>query len=330
MGERPSKRSVEWSGPELRCPECRVELARTESGVTCSVCERRYPVVAGIPDLRLAGDRYLSLADDRAKAERLAAVRGRAADVVRAYWAMTPEVPDSLAQRYRDRAFEDKARAAPHLNALAALGADHGSLVDVGCGTGGLLIAAARRGMTPVGVDHALRWLVIARRALDDAGMDAPLVAADGGLLPFAPGSFDAMTCIETLEHAEDQRGLLNGCLRVVRAGGGRYLVTANRLSIAPEPVSGLVGVGYLPRAWAPGYVRRRTGTRYQFFRAVSPSELRSWCPATVRVGPAVLPIPSASASDARRGLQRAYERVRTSPGGRLLTWITPYLQVTG
>ncbi len=281
--------------------------------------------MAGIPDLRLAGDRYLSLADDRAKAERLDAVPGGFADAVRAYWAMTPEVPTDLAERYLERAIDGEARADVHLDRL---GIDRGTLLDVGCGTGGLLVAAARRAMTPVGVDHALRWLVIARRAVREAGIEATLVAADGALLPFAPGTFDAVTSIETLEHTADQRGFLNGCLRVVRDGGRRYLVTANRLSIAPEPVSGLLGVGYLPRAWAPGYVRRRTGTRYQFFRAVSPSELRSWCPAGVRVGAATLPPPPVDASRARRVTQRAYESVRTSGLGAPMTWIAPYLQV--
>lgn len=314
--------------PALRCPCCRVPIREVGAEWRCEACGRRYPVIGGIPDLRVAGDRYLTLEEDRAKAARLAAVAGTFADALRAYWAMTPEVPPVLAERYLARALDGEARAGPHLDRL---GTREGLVLDVGCGTGGLLVAAARRGLQPVGVDLALRWLVLARRSLEEAGVDAPLVAADGALLPFPPGSFDAVVCIETLEHAEDQRGLLNGCLRAVRDGGRRYVVTANRLSIAPEPVSGLVGVGLVPRRLAAGYVRRRRGTRYQFFRAVSPSELRAWCgpDARVRVGPAVLPAAPATASTARCLAQRVYEKLRVTGACRsALGWVAPYLEV--
>ena len=169
-------------------------------------------------------------------------------------------------------------------------------------------------------------------RALFEAGVEAPLVAADGALLPFVSGSFDVAVSIEVLEHTHDQRGLLNACLRVARADGRRYVVTANRWSIAPEPVSGLLGVGYLPRRLAPAYVSARRGTRFQYFRAVSPSEVKAWCglDAPVRVGAAVLPAPPTSASRARRAAQRAYEALRTLRVSRsVLAGIGPYLEVT-
>jgi SAM-dependent methyltransferase len=314
---------------ELCCPACRVPLRVRGAEWHCDACGRRFPTVAGIPDLRLAGDRYLTLDEDRAKAERLAATPGGFADGVRAYWEMTPEVPSALAEQYLARALDGEPRAEPHLDRIGRV---HGRLLDVGCGTAGLLVAAARRGLQPVGVDIALRWLVLAQRALREAGVEAPLFAADGALLPFTAGSFDIAVSIETLEHTEDQRGLLNACLRVARPGGRRYVVTANRWSIAPEPVSGLLGVGYLPRRLAPAYVRARRGTRYQHFRAVSHAELEAWCglDAPVRVGPAVLPAAPPSASSTRRSAQHAYETLLDLPVGRtVLGWIGPYLEVT-
>jgi SAM-dependent methyltransferase len=196
-----------------------------------------------------------------------------------------------------------------------------------------MVLAAARRGARAVGVDIALRWLVIARRQLAEAGVDAPLFAADGAMLPFRAATFDVTTSIETLEHAADQRALLHACLSSVRPGGQVLIVTANRYSVAPEPNVRLWLVGYLPRRWMDGYVRRRRGTRYQFFRAVSAGELRGMIgPRTdVRVGHGPLPPPPRDAPRTRLGVYAVYERALASPFvGRFLGSLGPFLSVTG
>ena len=80
------------------------------ASLTCATCGREYPVIAGIPDLRLHDDRYLTLEQDRDKARVLDAVDGEFADVVRAYWARTPEVPTPLAERCRPASQSSKPR----------------------------------------------------------------------------------------------------------------------------------------------------------------------------------------------------------------------------
>jgi len=317
--------------PELVCPACRCTLADRSESLRCPTCGREYPVVAGIPDLRLGGDRYLSVDDDRAKARALDEVPGGFADVLRAYWERTPEVPPQLAERYVASALAGVQRGDRHLERL---GVSAGSLLDVGCGTGGLLVAAAARGCSAVGIDVALRWLVVARRRLAESGVDATLVAADGALPPFRAGSFSTVCCIEVVEHATDQRALVHWCRALAEPGGHSYVVTANRFSLAPEPTIGLVGVGWLPRAWAPGYVRRRRATRYQYFRAPSCGELRSWTATAdcggrgVRIEPAVLP-GSERAPATRRVAELGYEAVRRARAPRwLLRHVGPYLEV--
>lgn len=312
---------------DVVCPLCRVALEGDEGGGRrCAVCGRRFPVVAGVLDLRVAGDAYLSLAADREKAEALAAVDGCFEDVLRAYWERTPEVPGWLAERYVRTALAGSRRAEQHVRGLGV----GGSLLDVGCGTGGLLVAAAAAGLRPVGVDIALRWLVVAARALADCGVDAELVAADGALLPFPAGAFDAVTCIETLEHAADRRGLLHCCLAAVRPGGAAIVVTANRYSLAPEPSLGLWGVGWLPRRLAVPYVARRRRTRYDHFHPVSVGELRSFLGpapgASVRAGP--LPAAPPGAPAARRLAERAYDLVRRRGPAGVVRSVAPYLEV--
>jgi SAM-dependent methyltransferase len=311
----------------LICPSCRTDLARNVDGFRCAACGREYPIVAGIPDLRLGGDRYLSLDEDREKAIGLSEVDGGFAEVVRAYWRQTPEVPTALADRYARAMLDGGRRGDAHLRELGPV---DGRLLDIGCGSGGLLVAAARRGLEVVGVDIALRWLVVARRQLEEAGVDALLVAADGALLPFRAGTFDVVTSIETLEHAADQRGFLFSCLGAVRAGGAAYVVTANRFTIAPEPSVGLWGVGFLPRRLAATYVGRRRRTRFQFVRPVSSSDLRALLgPETgARVAAAALPSVPPAARRPRRVVQALYESARRAGGRRLLTPVAPYLEV--
>jgi SAM-dependent methyltransferase len=306
---------------------CRTGLAAGAGRFECASCGRAFPVVAGIPDLRIAGDRYLTIAQDRAKAEELALVPGGFAAVVAAYWDRTPEVPAPLAARYTRAMLDGVERGAAH---LLELGPVRGRLLDVGCGAGGLVVAAARAGMAVTGVDVALRWLVVARRRLDEAGVDAQLVAADGALLPFPAGSFDAVTAIEVLEHAADQRAFLHSCLAAAGPGGTAYVVTANRYSLAPEPSVGLWGVGFLPRRLATAYVRRRRRTRFQFVRPLSTGDLRAMLGPDpgVRLTAAALPWAPPSASPARRRAQAAFERVRRSGGGALLRPVAPFLEV--
>ncbi len=317
-------------GFELVCPLCRTPLDDGDDRYRCRRCPRTYPIVAGIPDLRVRPDRYLTLEEDRAKARALAEHADLGfADLTRRYWEMTPEVPTELADRYVAAALDGERRGGAFLDETGVDVAE-ASLLEVGCGTGGLLAAAARRGARAVGIDLALRWLVVARRRLTEAGLDVPLVAADGAMPPFRPGTFDVTVSVETLEHTDDQRGLLHWCLASVRPGGTCRVVVANRFSLAPETTVRLWGVGFLPRAWAPAYVRWRRSTRYQFVRPVSVTELRAMLgprsPAVI--GPAPLPPPHPEAGRAELAVRELYRRMARSPMAPLLTRVAPFLEV--
>lgn len=319
------------SEPELVCPACGSALDHGPP-LRCRGCERRYPVVAGIPDLRLRGDRYLDLERDRDRAEELAALEGATfADLVAEYWrTATPAVPAPRAATYTRAVLDGVRRASRHLDQLPPVGTG-ASALDVGCGTGGGVLAMAERGMRATGVDIALRWLVVARRRLEEAGADARLVAADGAALPFPAGTFDIVTAVEVLEHAEDQRRLLHSTLDAAAAGGVAYVVTANRHSLVPDPVVGLWLVGYLPRRHAVRYVEQRRGLRYDYYRPLSAEELRGLLGprpgASVTAG--VLPAPPSRASTARRLADHAHRRLRsTGAGRRVLSATGPFLEV--
>ena len=211
-------------------------------------CHHIYPQIAGILDLRLDGDRYLGLVDDRAKALRLAEI-GDLDTLAQTYYAMTPDVDARRRALYLAHLRRAEARG----EALADLLPRDGPILEIGSGSGGLLAASAKRGLDIVGSDIALRWLVLARRRLRDRALDVPLVAADGARLPWWDRAFATVVADSVVEHMEDPGEALIEWRRVTRPGGRLLLLSPNRYSLARDPHVGLWGLGFLPRALAPG-----------------------------------------------------------------------------
>ncbi|HEY2159631.1 MAG TPA: methyltransferase domain-containing protein, partial [Isosphaeraceae bacterium] len=237
------------------CPACRGPV----DGESCATCGRSYPTVAGLPDFRLESDRYLDLDAERAKAERLARIAASTdlEGVARAYYAITPDVDPPRCARYLDHILGAEGRG----EALADRLDDGGPILEVGCGTGGLLAAAARRGLEITGVDIASRWLVVAGRRLDDHGLAVPLVAASAERLPWPDGSFAAIVADSVIEHCDDPIAALREWRRLLRPGGRLVLWSPNRLAPVVDPHVRLWGIGLLPRTWAIAYSRlRRAG----------------------------------------------------------------------
>jgi SAM-dependent methyltransferase len=134
------------------------------------------------------------------------------------------------------------------------------SLLDLGCGTGPLLVAAASRYPRLVGVDIAFRWLVIARHRLREAGVEAPLICACAEALPFRDAAFDRVAGESVLETVQDQPRTLAEAYRVLRPGGRLWLSVPNRFSLGPDPHVGLWAGGFLPKRWIDAWVTRQGG----------------------------------------------------------------------
>lgn len=92
-------------------------------------------------------------------------------------------------------------------------------LLDVGCGSGRTLDELAVYGL-PSGVDLSDRAV---RTARERGHLDVLRAPAED--LPFAEGAFDVVTCLDVLEHIDDDRAALRELLRVTRPGG-RLVVT--------------------------------------------------------------------------------------------------------
>ena len=66
----PGARRLERLG--VCCPRCHESLALGDRALRCRGCASEYPMVAGIPDLRICPDPYIEPQPDREKAARLA------------------------------------------------------------------------------------------------------------------------------------------------------------------------------------------------------------------------------------------------------------------
>jgi SAM-dependent methyltransferase len=319
------------------CPACRAALDHdrgADEHYQCSACARRFPVVIGIPDFRLRPDPWIGLEADRDKGVGLEADTSDAdfETTVRAYWARTPDTPRDQAERFIQFVVSAEPRAGEWIDRTAGDAASDGWWLDVGCGTADLVLAGVRRGRRMIGADIAFRWLVVARRRLQRAGVSAPLVCCNGEHLPFAGSSFDRVVSLGTLEHCLDADALVADAARVLRPGGRLHLRTVNRFSLLPEPHVGVWGVGFVPRRLADAYVRWRSGQRYEHHRPLSPRELRRVLRSSglrdVRVGAAGL----LAADRARLGplaaVAPAYDLARRAPAlGRLVSWGAPLLE---
>ncbi|HUG37725.1 MAG TPA: methyltransferase domain-containing protein, partial [Candidatus Limnocylindrales bacterium] len=231
------------------CPSCRGPLASHSAGYDCRGCQRRYPIVGGIPDFRLFPDPYISFEDEHDKARRLSEEAARVSfeALVRFYWDITPDVPRPMAERFIHYAVTGEERAGP---CLATMDAQVGGrwtgarCLEVGCGTGGFLAAAQEQFGALVGADIALRWLVVARKRLAAARNPILLVCCSAEKLPFPDGTFDAVVGLHVLEHAADPQAILCETVRTLTADGWCYFSTPNRFSLGPEPSVRVWGVG--------------------------------------------------------------------------------------
>ncbi len=168
------------------------------------------------------------LAADRRAAARLAAERARAAsDSFRRHGADWDEM---RALNLPGRAIEAAL--------LEALPDRVARLLDIGCGTGGLLELLAPRIEEGLGVDASRDMLALARTRLAERGLSHIAVRqADMYRLPLPDGGFDAVTLQMVLHYAEDPAVALAEAARVLRPGGALLIV-----DLAPHQRADLLG----------------------------------------------------------------------------------------
>jgi 2-polyprenyl-6-hydroxyphenyl methylase/3-demethylubiquinone-9 3-methyltransferase len=139
------------------------------------------------------------------------------------------------------------------------------SILDVGCGGGLVSEPLARLGATVTGIDPARENIEAARRHAAGEGLRIDYRAVRIEDLLAEGRTYDAVSCLEVVEHVPDVGAFLQTCTALVRPGGLMLLSTINRTIKAY--LLAVVGAEYVLR-WLP------VGT-HQWERFVTPDELR-------------------------------------------------------
>jgi len=145
----------------------------------------------------------------------------------------------------------------------------HGaSVLDVGCGAGLLSEALAREGASVTATDLAPELIKVAKlhKLESQISVDYRLQSVES-LAAEQPGSFDAITCMEMLEHVPDPAAIIAACATLLKPGGQLFLSTLNRTPAAFALA--IVGAEYVARLLPKGT------HHYQDF--IKPSELAAW-----------------------------------------------------
>ena len=117
-----------------------------------------------------------------------------------------------------------------------------GSLLDVGCGPGDVVITLARTigpGGRAVGIDVSSTMLDEARRRALAAGVTAEFEVGDAMALAFPDDTFDAARSERTFQWLPDASGALAEMVRVTRPGGAVVVIDTDWGSFTidhPEP----------------------------------------------------------------------------------------------
>lgn len=143
-------------------------------------------------------------------------------------------------------------------------------VLDVGSGIGITLSFIAQAFPNSTGCDIDKEAVRAARRILKEVAVKAQVIVYDGRRLPFSDNSFDIVTSIEVIEHAEDPDRMLGEIWRVLKPDGILHITTANKWW-PYEPHFKLLFLSYLPARLADLYVKLSgRGDHYEKIRLPS------------------------------------------------------------
>ena len=138
-------------------------------------------------------------------------------------------------------------------------------VADVGCGGGLLSEALARAGARVTGIDLGKKVIGIAKLHLHESQLEVDYrVQSSAELAAAEPASFDAVCCMELIEHVPDPAALVADLAAMLKPGGKLFMSTLNRTPAAFG--AAILGAEYLLRMLPRG--------THHYAQFLKPSEL--------------------------------------------------------
>lgn len=106
-------------------------------------------------------------------------------------------------------------------------------VLDLGCAGGFMAEALSVRGAHVTGIDPAADAISAARAHARQSGLRISYDVGFGEALPYSDAAFDAVVCVDVLEHVTDLAMVLAQVERVLRPGGLFLFDTINRNPLA-------------------------------------------------------------------------------------------------
>ena len=106
-------------------------------------------------------------------------------------------------------------------------------VLDLGCAGGFMAEALDDRGARVTGIDPAADAIAAARAHAAQTGREIRYDVGVGEALPYGDASFDAVVCVDVLEHVQDLSLVLSQVARTLRPGGLFLFDTINRNPLA-------------------------------------------------------------------------------------------------
>lgn len=136
------------------------------------------------------------------------------------------------------------------------------TVLDVGCGGGILSEAMAKSGAVVTGIDAESAVIVTAENHADENSLSIQYHCTP--IEDYESESYDAITCMELLEHVHQPRLVLEHCKRLLKPGGMLFLSTLNRTLKAY--LTAIIGAEYVL-----GILPKQT---HDYDKFIKPSEL--------------------------------------------------------